>query len=233
MQERKEKEEGEIQNKGRDDISLSHGQEIQTEATEWVRKWMRQNKGETKNKGLSKKGRGGDKENGRNARRRRGRGDTWEKIKRRQNKVREEGRGEERQETGDSRESAMSPGCLCLLWQGQVEADSRTFTESQLNKEGIEGWKWAEREEQKKEGDSETKCQSPNGCQAFCSLPSQSCSTMWWISSIDQTAAIDLTTSLFIYFKHYFSNDHSIISTGTSWLNGELGCTTNLSWLIY
>lgn len=34
MQERKEKEEGEIQNKGRDDISLSHGQEIQTEATE-------------------------------------------------------------------------------------------------------------------------------------------------------------------------------------------------------
>lgn len=158
---------------------------------------MRQNERETENKGLNKRARGSREEKGRNARGRGGRGETWEKNQEetKWKKVREEGRGEERAETGDNRESAVSPGCLCLLWQGQVEADSGTFTESQLNKEGMEGWKWAEREEQKKERDSETKCQSPNGCQAFCSLPARSCSTMWLISSIDQTATISLTTS--------------------------------------
>lgn len=105
-------------------------------------------------------------------------------------KVRAEDREEKVADTRENRESAVSLGCLCLWWQGQVEADSRTFTDSQLNKEGMEGWKWAEREEQKKKGDAETKCQSPNGCQPFCFLPAQSCSAMWLISCIDQTASI-------------------------------------------
>lgn len=122
---------------------------------------------------------------------------------------------EKKANIGENRGSAVSPGCLCLLWQGQVEADSRTFTESQLNKEGMEGWKWAEREEQKKEGDSETKCQSPNGCQTFCSLPAWSCSTMWLISSTDQTAMIH--TSLCIYLRHNFFYGN-VSRAGMSWL---------------
>lgn len=57
-----------------------------------------------------------------------------------------------------------------------------------VKKDGMEGWKWAKREVQKNGGHSQTKCQSPNGCQAFCFLPAQSCSTMWLISSTEYTA---------------------------------------------
>lgn len=68
-----------------------------------------------------------------------------------------------------------------------------------FKKDGLEGWKWAKREVQKNGGRSQTKCQSPNGCQAFCFLPTQSCSTMWLISSTDYTAKNNFTTPLSLF----------------------------------
>lgn len=78
------------QNKGSDDFRLSPGQEM-----------YERNQGRY----LS------DKERGRTARERKGRG---AKMKR-QNKRKLEKKAEERAEAGDIREAAASPRCLCLL----------------------------------------------------------------------------------------------------------------------
>lgn len=131
-------------------------------------------------------------------------------------KVREGGK-KERVETGDNRDSAASLSCLCLPWQGQVEADSRTFTECQLNKEGTEGWKWAgRRAEQKEEGDLRLNASPPDGCQAFCCLPAPSCSTMWSISCADQADY----TSLFIH-SEISSSTRRVMITGYGRVHSE------------
>lgn len=129
-------------------------------------------------------------------------------------KVGEGGKKRARVETGDNRDSAASPSCLCLPWQGQVEADSRTFTECQLNKEGTEGWKWAgRRAEQKEEGDLRLNASPSDGCQAFCCLPAPSCSTMWSISCADQADY----TSLFIHS----SSTRRVMITGYGRVHSE------------
>lgn len=120
---------------------MSQGQDIQTVAMKLVRKGIRQNERATKNRGLSERGReGGIKRKGEMPEReggegRKSRGDKMKGSKRRR-------QGEKREPRQETTERAP---CLLVVFvycdRDRWRLTAGPLQRSQLNKEGMEGWK--------------------------------------------------------------------------------------------